>query len=272
MCDFRKSRELTSHRFVTWGTRQLILFLLIGSIASWNAFSQEPESSEAPIVEEGVATPTEEPTPAEVADPTPKAVDAGYGMDAIRGANAYLDKEAGLAGEEESGQNSPLLENGSSEIRNALFRMIGALAVVLALILFCFYALRRFGGKLPAIGGRQLGQVIGQVHLTRDATLHYVRTGGRVLIVSVTSSGVNLVAEFGESAFDQDFGDNEGPGGLNADQFVAALKEQSATYRSAPSNDGASINDAPDDDMAVLRSDIHRLQEYLQEETRDSKD
>ncbi|MFP6584048.1 MAG: flagellar biosynthetic protein FliO [Candidatus Hydrogenedentota bacterium] len=250
---------------------RVFLILLVGSICSHPGYAQDSESIETPVsevidpipvAESSVATETP-------ADEETKKPDTGYGMEAIRGANAILDNEAANVDPDGPRIDPSLVGTGYSDARNAFFRMIAALSVVVALILFCYYAIRRFGKKIPIIGGRQLGQVIGQLHLTRDATLHYVRTGGRVLVISVRSEGVNLIAEFSESAFDQELGQTVEHGGFAPEQFVAELKEQSAAYQAGASGDDSPVED---DDMAVLRGDIHRLQEYLQEETREPKE
>lgn len=106
------------------------------------------------------------------------------------------------------------------------------------------------------------------MQLTRDATLFYVRTGGRVLLISLSSGEVRTIAEFDETAFSGDLGASVPHEGFAPERFVAELKEQSAAYRSGAGTDSG----GGDDDMAALRSDIHRLQEYLQEETRGTND
>lgn len=271
MYDCLKLQGLTNPRIFSGRAPRVFLFLLFGSICSHLGYAQDSEVNETPAsevidtipqAESAVATDT----PAEDAEEAP---DPGYGMEAIRGANAILDGDEANGDQDGLGIDPSLVGTGYNELRNAILRMIAALCVVLALIFICYYAIRRFGKKIPIIGGRQLGQVIGQLHLTRDATLHYVRTGGRVLIISVSSEGVSLVAEFSESAFDQELGETVEHGGFAPEQFVAELKEQSAAYQTGTSGDDSPVED---DDMAVLRGDIHRLQEYLQEETREPKE
>lgn len=166
---------------------------------------------------------------------------------------------------------SPLGVEGERTIVEAFVRMIGGLSIVLFIILIIFYLIRRFGKNVPAFSGARLGQVIGQIHLSRDATLHYVRTGGRVLVIGVNSTGVNLVAEFGASTFDGGLDEVDVTGSFNPDAFIAELKNQTDSYSGGPDTGTPELSSG-DDDMAILRSDIHRLQEYLREETRESKD
>lgn len=167
-------------------------------------------------------------------------------------------------GENAADRNSEMFGEGARTLSDAIIRMVGGLSVVLALILFTYYGFRRFGKGIPMLAGRQLGQVIGQLHLTRDATLFYVRTGGRVLLISLSSGEVRTIAEFDESAFDGDLGAAVPHKGFEPGRFSDELKDQAAAY-----SGGGDVND---DDMAMLRSDIHRLQEYLQEEARDTDD
>ena len=206
-----------------------------------------PETVNAPIVEE------------------PEVQESQVGEEALRGALAIMDG-ADPDSVSDGGMDSEMLGEGASMMRNAILQMFGGLSVVLALILFVYWGFRRFGKGIPALAGRQMGQVIGQLHLTRDATLFYVRTGGRVLLISLSSGEVRTVAEFDESAFSGDLGASVRHKGFAPERFTDELKEQSSIFA------GGEKSDLTDDDMAALRSDIHRLQEYLQEEARDSKD
>ena len=152
----------------------------------------------------------------------------------------------------------------------AVSKVVMGLSVIFALILILYYLVRRFGKHVPALSGLQLGQILGQVHLTRSHSLHYVKSGGRVLVIGVSDAGVNLVAEFDESAFDQiypDFGDQDS---FDPETFVQELKEQSASIRAE--EPARPISEMKDDEISALRGDINRLQDYLQEENRDQND
>lgn len=272
MFDCRKFWGLATFRFVRSTSGIVFLSLLVLSVSS--SIAQEPEGEvsatpetatqpeTSPVADEA-ETSSIEPEPEETSiDPSER-----YGANVIRDVNAIRDGvEPSNAGQ--GGLNEDMLGEGARTLQSAILRMIGGLSVVLALILLSYYGFRRFGKKIPALAGRQLGQVIGQVHLTRDATLFYVRTGGRVLVVSVASGDVNAIAEFDEGAFDSDLGKPMAPGGFEPEHFVEQLREQSEAYSTRSAGD----SNRGDDDMASLRSDIHRLQEYLQEEARDSKD
>ena len=218
-------------------------------------------------VSEEVGDPTTDESPAVDADGAPdtapekKASDTRYGQEVLD--QLYPSGNGEQSPQTGNDPNTLLGSEGEQTFQDAVVRMIGGLSIVLALILITYYLVRRFGKGIPALSGAQLGQVLGQVHLSRDATLHYVRTGGRVLVIGVNPSGVNLVAEFGASAFDQKFPDLGLQGALKSDAFSDELKSQTDAYTDGPTGD---------DDVAMLRSDIHRLQSYLREESRESKD
>ena len=105
-------------------------------------------------------------------------------------------------------------------VSDAVRRMVMGLSVVLALILILYYLVRRFGKNVPALSGYSLGQVVGQVHLTRTATLHYVKSGGRILVIGVNDGGVNLVAEYDEATFANLPSGKTQPGDFDPETFV----------------------------------------------------
>lgn len=126
-----------------------------------------------------------------------------------------------------------------------------SLALLCGVIILGGYLLRRYGKNTPLLAGTRLGEVIGRVHLTPRHSLHYVRTGGRVLVVGVTPAGIHPVAEFDAEVFAEEAAD-AGAGAPAAD-FLTHLR----TARSAPK--------APpvDDDLGALREEVQQLQAYL---------
>ena len=154
-----------------------------------------------------------------------------------------------------------------------MLRGFFALCVVLALILFVYYGARRWGKKVPLLAGASLGSVLGRIHLERGTTLHFVRTGGRVLVVGVNGNAVSLVSDFDAAAFDSfESGpeeENEAAPPFNPDSFLAQLQASSRAV-----GPGLEMEQTPvdDDEIAALRGDIQRLQRYLREESRESQD
>ncbi len=148
-----------------------------------------------------------------------------------------------------------------------------ALCVVIALILLVYYVARRWGKKVPLLAGATLGTVLGRVHLERGSTLHFVRTGGRVLVVGVSGNAVSLVSEFDAAAFERLEAvreeEPEPAPPFNPDSFLAQLQASSQAMGPALEMEEAQVDD---DEIAALRGDIQRLQRYLREEARESQD
>lgn len=156
----------------------------------------------------------------------------------------------------------PLSETGGVAY---VFQVIFSLVLLCSVIIFGGWALRRFGRHTPLLAGPTLGTVMGRVYLSPRASLHYVRTGGRVLVIGVTQRGIEPVAEFDADTFDAaretPTASPAGAPGAPAD-FLAQLRGQ-AGRRAA----GAAA--AGDDDLANLRGEIQQLQEYLRSRPRD---
>ncbi len=188
-----------------------------------------------------------------------------YINDIIRGTARELAADADNSGfTPPTGEESPSPRDDFG--LSYYLRAFAAMCLVLALIVLAGYAARRFAGKSPLLAGNQLGQVLGRIHLAKGASLQFVRTGGRVLVVGLTNANISLVAEFDESAFDgfRAAGDETEPAGA-ADEFLNQLRASSASI------DFEGVT-ADDDEIASLRGDIQRLQQYLQEETRHPRD
>lgn len=156
-------------------------------------------------------------------------------------------------------------------------RVIGGLAFVLALILLLYAAVRKWGKHTPLLSGMQYGQVLGRVHLTPRASLHLVRMGGRVLVVGVTPSDLSLIAEFDEDVFAdllerkgnskspvQPDGGEAGTQGAITD-FFSHLTQRADKHETDRAPIPGSDIDVQEDDIAALRGDIQRLQQYLRE-------
>ena len=150
--------------------------------------------------------------------------------------------------------------------------VVTALCIVLALIVLLLMLVRRFGGRTPFLAGVNLGQVLGRVYLTPKASLHFVRTGGKVLVVGVTQDSVQLVETFDAEAFqhlpaqaDSTEPSQESGGAMTkGSAFLAQLREQTNRMRQP-----AESEPAHDGDIATLRGDIERLQRMLREATRE---
>jgi len=146
----------------------------------------------------------------------------------------------------------------------ALLKMIVSLSFVIALILIIFYFVRKVGKRTSLLAGPELGTVLGRIHLGRGSALHFVRAGGRILVVGVTNNAMSLIAEFDGDAFSLPAEEPAASGEFNPDQFLEQLRNSSEAMNEIPTKH------VKDDEIDSLRSDIQRLQEYLREESRDS--
>lgn len=222
-------------------------------------------TNEVPVVEEAEnATALDEPE----TEPETFVVDAAE-AEMISRVNAEIDRRS-------DGGDAAVEGSFSDATRGAIqsaLRAIFALCIVLALILLSYYGVRRWGKRVPLLAGSSLGSVLGRLHLERGTTLHFIRTAGRVLVVGVNGNSVSLVADFDAAQFasmdTQNAPAPEKGKPFNTDSFLAQLQASSQAIRpSAQAGDEA----VDEDEIAVLRGDIQRLQRYLREESREPQD
>lgn len=148
-------------------------------------------------------------------------------------------------------------------------KALGALCVVLALILLAYALARRLFKGTPLLAGADLAERMGRIYLDKGVSLHFVRTGGRVLAIGVTPSSVSLVAEFDAAAFEvaeqvkEEKTPTASPG---SESFLSHLQEKTRAMTEPPPRE------TEDDDIASLRDSIRRLQEYLREDATHVKD
>ncbi len=142
-----------------------------------------------------------------------------------------------------------------------------SLCVVLALILLCTWAVKRFGARTPLLAGTSLGTVLGKVYLTPKVALHFVKVRNVVLVIAVNPNGVSTIAQLNAALFDDIT--LPSPAEQQNDRQLDFLSHLTgAAADSAP----ARSTDSEDDEIAALKGDIARLQQYLQETTRELGD
>lgn len=133
------------------------------------------------------------------------------------------------------------------------------LLIICGVIILGGAVTKRFLSKTPVLAGARLGQVLGRVYLSPKSSLHYVKTGGRVLVLGVTPTGISLVTEFAAEVFESASGalpiEAKGDTGPN---FLEYLTQAQRPAR----GEG-------DDDIANLRGEIQRLSEFLREANRE---
>lgn len=244
--------------------------LALLSLLLWAPFALAQVESEPPPETPASGEILQVEEPAEIPQaPGPEDTDPAE-ADFIGRINDAIDKRTYTA---ESGEPPPFSGTTTPDAMTSMWRGIFALCIVIALILIVYYGLRRWGKKVPLLAGANLGTVLGRIHLERGTTLHFLRTGGRVLIVGVNGNAVSLVADFDASAFESHGEDREGPAEaqapFNPDGFLAQLQASSQAIGPSSKTDEVPVDD---DEIAALRGDIQRLQRYLREESRESQD
>jgi flagellar biogenesis protein FliO len=238
----------------------------------WNAPDSLPETREEmesePPPPSGEST-TTAPDPAALAVHTPEAaieesapapLSEPPSPQLLRLQETYQTADLPLAWSPEEPREQPDL------VQLALRATMWLLAICAGIILLGLL-LKKIGRRTPLLAGPQLGQVLGRVHLTPKAALHFVRSGGRVLVLGVTPGGISLVSEYDADAFDRASQPADQPRRPSPERkpFEERLRENVARM------DGA-VPLQEDDDIAALRGDIERLRGHLRETTRDPRD
>ena len=155
--------------------------------------------------------------------------------------------------------------------RNML-RTAASLCLVLALIVAGLYVVRRVGKRVPLLAGADLGQLAGKVYLSPRVCLHYVRTGGKMLIVGVTPNTMSLIAEFDETVFPSTPASpvtqiaSAASEPAHAESFLAEL--QASLHAHEKPEPVAEPSDEAE--LDALRRDVLRLQQYIEGRTRGS--
>lgn len=138
-------------------------------------------------------------------------------------------------------------------------RWIMSICLVVAGILVLGIGAKRLGSNTPLLAGSQFGKVLGRLYLERGVSLHFVRTGGRVLVVGVTSGAVSIVGEFDADTFSGTDEESADEDGQNED-FMKQLEISAGKMSSR-----AEVYEV-DDELASLRRDVERLQGYLRDD------
>ena len=138
-------------------------------------------------------------------------------------------------------------------------RVFTALLLVLAIIFLLTYILKRTGKQTALLSGPSLATVLGKVYLEPRVRLHFVRTGGKVLVVGVTQNAIASLAEFDAESFAPEPEKARETVSGTVSGFVDQLKASMHRMEPRP----AAQRDEQDADVSSLKDDIERLQKYL---------
>lgn len=157
-------------------------------------------------------------------------------------------------------------DDASQSQATSVFKAMAALCLVIALILALTVAVKKLGRK-TGLGAASLAKPLGRVYLAPRTALHFVETGGKVLVIGATQNAISLLASFDAAEFHAYF-EQEKPGAAGADnQFINQLR---ATLQDIKKNPKAS--EEGDRDLAALRNEVQRLQRNIQESAGGDKD
>lgn len=155
----------------------------------------------------------------------------------------------------------------TSDATNYFLRVVAILFILCGVIILGGYLVKRFGKRTPLLAGQRLGTVLGKVHLTPRASLHYVKSGDRVLVLGLTQNSIALLTEFNAEAFEADTSTEPAAETLEGGKPSSFLTHLRAAAIAEPK--AAAL---ADDDLTSLRSDIQRLQQYLQDSARETSE
>ncbi|MBI1318626.1 MAG: hypothetical protein GC168_06725 [Candidatus Hydrogenedens sp.] len=217
-------------------------------------------SSALASVEDGVAQqPDPEAAAPVVVEPPPPRTPRPLEVDMGPFQEAY-DQQLTEAQQELTGQG----EAGSSRLTDTgslAFRAVAVLLAICGIIVLLGYFARRYGAKTPLLAGTALGRPMGRLYLDPKTVLHFVETGGRVLVIGASPGAVALITEFEAERF-KPLGEQQAesaPASAAESAFVELLRQKQKT----PAQSGA-----PTPDIETLRGDIQRLKEFLRESQR----
>ncbi|MCX5769654.1 MAG: flagellar biosynthetic protein FliO [Candidatus Hydrogenedentes bacterium] len=160
-----------------------------------------------------------------------------------------------------------------SPLQKTLRALFGLLAA-LALLFLLGYLAKRYGKNTPLFAGGDLAKLMGKVYLSPRASLHFVRTGGRILVLGVTPNSISAVAEFDSDSFEPISAESSAakpsspaaPGTPSeTESFLAQFKASLESIAHATPSQNPEQDDT---EIAALREDVQRLQRYLQESVR----
>ncbi|HUW61485.1 MAG TPA: flagellar biosynthetic protein FliO [Candidatus Bathyarchaeia archaeon] len=184
----------------------------------------------------------------------------------IQQVNQALDQSANPEPPVAAAQTEPAAWSPLENSMRALFGLLAALALLFVL----GYLAKRFGKNSPLFAGGDLAKLMGKVYLSPRASLHFVRTSGRILVLGVTPNAISTVAEFDADSFEPISA--EAPASKPAagshsetEPFLAQFKASLESIARATPSENPEHDDA---EIAALREDVQRLQRYLQESVR----
>lgn len=242
-------------------------FLCLALVLSPCLSAQEPAEREPMLPQPGDTSATDAPSesgePIVAAETTQDIALPDPFIDAL---NRELDEPDQVA------EPETVAESDDEPRSGFLYTMktISALLAVLGLIILIGYLVRKLGKRIPLLAGAELGTILGRIYLARGTTLHFVKTGGRILVLGITNNAISLLKEFDADEFDAlNASSSNKSKSTNGEDFLAQFEERSRILRDP---DQAARIDTEDDDISSLRGDIRRLREFIKKDSGETED
>ena len=253
-----------SHR--TWEFILLTLLLSVSFFALSKAYAQNQEGAPAPPPEQGSPLAFAQTAPPEVNLHPPAALIAAPEPSTPEMAKIMQVQQVMDRPQPAGTEAAPQPPEEVSIYRSGI-RAFSALLVVLALILLLTYWVRRRGRQLPLFSGASLASVMGRVYLEPRVCLHFIQTGGKVLVIGVTPNSISLLSAFDAESFASALAKAPEAASAGASGFMAQLEASIRESKKRPAEPRTE-----DEEVTALRKDIERLQKYLDEGTRFPKE
>lgn len=227
------------------------------------------EATKPPIINSVVqdATPAEIPVTDEVPPAAPTAADRqSEASDFTDEQLIEFDRAYNASSSDVGSETAQDVPSATPSTSQRMWEVIAVLLFLCAVIILLGYAVRRFGKRTPFLAGADLGSVLGKVYLNPRASLHYVKSGGRILVLGVTQNNVQLITEFDET----DFGGAGEEGRLSSSEATAGssfLQELQSRVEGAE-RERPRLHET-DESIASLRGELQRLQQHLGKSTRE---
>ncbi len=230
-----------------------VFFALIFILFFCTAYCQETAETTA----------DQEQAPIEITD-----ADTTAPSESTRHSDADMEKIATVKAMMEKGEADPYRDERASDVRepellDLAMRAIFGLGISVALILLSYAVVKKFGKHTPLLAGMHMAKVVGKLHLAPGVALHFVKAADKMLLIGVTKNNVSLVTSFDSDHFEEIITDKDKgkPAKESPNDFDDLLRAKKELY-DAKEGDPADVEASQ---LAALRNDIERLQEYLQE-------
>lgn len=254
-----------------------VLFLSLVCVAASAQVQEAPDVPTGmhanPLVDpsesvEEMADTAEAPEETTAADEEPaEAIDALPGwdsaLDGVYGADGQIAPAPIPAQEDDQAGDTPTPTPWESMLDTMKWLLVLVAGFIIMALLF-----RGIGRRARILPGADLADVLGRVYLTANTSVHFVRSGGRVLAIGVAPNHIALLTEFDADTFDAVPDDSEAKSPtVNVARFMDELKQQQGKLDTSTPV-GIDLPTGDDDEIDSLRSDIARLRGMLREEPR----